>query len=178
MNNKAAFPLLKSLPDTDDERTYELYKQFRHLKKQGYLTKKELIDILRWKSPRPLKHYESNEEKMVREITKLAFAAKNDVLKLHILTALNGVNYPAASAILMFYDPKKYPVLDIRVWKQLYAAKLVTTNPRGQNFSLKQCSEFLTVIRKLARELNLTARQVEKRLFDYDRSTQRGRLYE
>ncbi|MFN8154981.1 MAG: hypothetical protein U0Y08_11880 [Bacteroidia bacterium] len=178
MNKKSLLPLLKSLPATDDERTYELYKQFRHLKKQGYLTKKELLDILRWKSPRPLKQYESNEEKMVREITKLAFAAKNDVLKLHILTALNGVNYPAASSILMFYDPKKYPVLDIRVWKQLYAAKLVNINPRGQNFSLKQCGEFLTVIRKLARELNLTARQVEKRLFDFDRSTQRGRLYE
>ena len=178
MNKKVALPLLKSLPDTDDQHTYELYKQFRHLKKQGYLTKKELLDILRWKSPRPLKQYESNEEKMVREITKLAFAAKNDVLKLHILTALNGVNYPAASAILMFYDPKKYPVLDIRVWKQLYAAKLVNINPRGQNFSLKQCGEFLTVIRKLARELNLTARQVEKRLFDNDRNTQRGRLYE
>ena len=178
MNKKSLLPLLKSLPATDDERTYELYKQFRHLKKQGYLTKKELLDILRWKSPRPLKQYESNEEKMVREITKLAFAAKNDVLKLHILTALNGVNYPAASAILMFYDPKKYPVLDIRVWRQLYAAKLVNINPRGQNFSLKQCGEFLTVIRKLARELNLTARQVEKRLFDFDRSTQRGRLYE
>ena len=177
MNKKSLLPLLKSLPATDDERTYELYKQFRHLKKQGYLTKKELLDILRWKSPRPLKHYESNEEKMVREITKLAFAAKNDVLKLHILTALHGVNYPAASSILMFYDPKKYPVLDIRVWKQLYAAKLVTTNPQGKNFSLKQCDEFLTVIRKLARELNLTARQLEKRLFDFDRDTQRSRLY-
>lgn len=169
--------IIKKTKDSDDDRTKLMYAQYRHLKKQGYLTKVELMDILRWKSPRPLKHYESNDEKMIREITALAFSAKNDVLKLHILTALNGVNFPAASAILMFYDPKKYPVLDIRVWKQLYAAGLVTSNPRGQNFSLNQCGEFLSVIRKLAQELNLTARQVEKRLFDYDRSIQRGRLY-
>jgi hypothetical protein len=169
--------LIQSLPDSDDHRTIEMYAQNQYLKKQGYLTKLELLDILRWKSPRPLKHYESNNEKIVREITKLAFSAKNDMLKLHILTALNGVSYPAASAILMFYDPKKYPVLDIRVWKQLYAAKLVDSNPSGQNFSLQQCEQFFTTIRQLAQELNLTARQVEKRLFDYDRTTRKGKLY-
>lgn len=179
MNKKTRLflQLIQSLPDSDDHRTIEMYAQNQYLKKQGYLTKLELLDILRWKSPRPLKHYESNNEKMVREITKLAFSAKNDMLKLHILTALNGVNYPAASAILMFYDPKRYPVLDIRVWKQLYAAKLVDSNPRGQNFSLQQCEQFFTIIRQMAQELNLTARQVEKRLFDYDRTTRKGRLY-
>ncbi|MBK9733467.1 MAG: hypothetical protein IPO92_00290 [Saprospiraceae bacterium] len=56
-----------------------------------------------------MKLYNSNIEKDVKEITALAFSTPNDSLKIHILTALNGVDYPAASAILMFYDPRKFP---------------------------------------------------------------------
>jgi hypothetical protein len=107
----------------------------------------------------------------------MAFSAKNDLLKIHILTALSGVNYPAASAVLMFYDRKRYPVLDIRVWKQLYTANLVDTNSRGQNFTLKQCEVYFNVIRQLATDSKLNARQVEKILFEYDKKNQVGNLY-
>lgn len=169
--------LLTSIQDSEDKKTIELFKQFKSLNKQDGLTKEQLLQILRWKSPRPLRHYEANSEKDIKEITTLAFATKNDSLKIHILTALTGVNYPAASAILMFYNRTKYPVLDIRVWRQLYVAKLVDTNPRGQNFTLKQCEKYFQVIRQLATELNLTARQVEKRLFDHDKKNQVGNLY-
>ena len=96
---------------------------------------------------------------------------------MHILTALNGVNYPAASAILMFYDRTQYPIIDIRVWKQLYKAGLVTTNARGQSFRLKEWEKYLEIIRTLAKSTNLTARQVEKRLFDIDKNEQVGNLY-
>lgn len=169
--------LLKTIQDSEDKKTLELFKEFKTLNKQNYLTKDQLIKILRWKSTRPLQHYKANSEKEVQEITALAFATKNDNLKVHILTALKGVNYPSASAILMFYDRTKYPVLDIRVWKQLYKAKLLDTNERGQNFTLAQWETYLKVIRGLAKELHLTARQVEKRLFDHDRKTQTKPIY-
>jgi hypothetical protein len=169
--------LLVTIKDTEDKKTIELFEQLKSIGKQGSLTKKQLIEILRWKSPRPLKHYQANGEDDIKEITTLAFATKNDTLKIHILTALIGVKYPSASAILMFYDRTKYPVLDIRVWRQLYKAKLVNTNSRGQNFTLKQCEKYFKVIRQLATDLNLTARQVEKRLFDYDKNNQIGNLY-
>jgi len=169
--------LLPTIPDHEDEKTMELFGLFESLKNQTCLTKEQLIEILRWKSPRPLRHYEMNSEEAVKEITTLAFATKNDSLKVHILTALTGVNYPAASAILMFYDKTKYPVLDIRVWQQLHKANLVNTNSRGQNFTIKQWDTYLTVIRKLAKDFKLTARQVEKRLFDYDKNTRPGKLY-
>jgi len=169
--------LLSTINDFEDSKTLELFNEFKSLRKTGVLTKKELIKILRWKSPRPLRFYESNTDSSIREITKLAFATKNDNLKVHILTALNGVNYPAASAILMFYDKSKYPVLDIRVWKQLHNFKLVDSNERGQNFTLQQWETYLKVIRALAKELNLTARQTEKRIFDHDRKTQTAPIY-
>lgn len=169
--------ILKTIPAQEDEKTLALFRKFKTLNKRGYLTKAELVEILKWKSPRPLKHYLANSEKAVKETTSLAFAAKDDTLKIHILTALNGVNLPAASAILMFYNPKKFPVIDIRVWQQLHKARLVKTNPRGQSFKLQEWTTYLTVIRTLANDLKLTARQVEKRLFDLDKNTRKGKLY-
>lgn len=169
--------ILIEIPDYEDKKTINLFKEFESLNKQDFLTKDQLMKILHWKSPRPLKYYSSNSEKDIREITALAFSTSNDSLKIHILTALNGVNYPSASAILMFYDPSNYPVLDIRVWRQLYNANLVDTNSRGQNFTLKQCETYFQVIRQLATDLKLTARQVEKRLFDFDKKNQKGNLY-
>ena len=77
----------------------------------------------------------------------------------------------------MFYDPKQYPVIDIRVWRQLYNYGLLTENPKGQSFTLNQWGIYLNLVREIAKELSLTPRQVEKRLFDYDKENQVGTLY-
>ena len=169
--------ILTKILDKEDEKTIALFLKFPCLKKQGFVTKEQFIEIAKWKSSRPLKHYEANDERIVKEVTGIAFATKNEKIKIHILTALKGVNYPTASAILMFYDQVKYPVLDIRVWQQLYKAKLVDTNEKGQNFTLEEWKKYLEVIREKAKEFGLTARQVEKRLFDYDKSTRSEKLY-
>jgi len=150
--------ILIEIPDCEDKKTINLFKELESLKKQDYLTKDQLPKILHWKSPRPFSYYNSNNEEDIRNITTLAFSTSNDNLKIHILTALNGVNYPSASTILMFYDPSNYPVLEIRVWRQLYKANLVDTNSRGQNFTLKQCETYFQVVRKLSNDLDLTAR--------------------
>lgn len=164
-------------PDTDAPITFQLFDSLKNIKNQGSLTKAQGIKILKWKSPRPLQRYQSNSDKDFQEITKLSFSTKNERVKIHILTALKGVNIPAASAILMFYDRKRYPVIDIRVWKQLFKANLVDTNPKGQGFSLDEWVNYLTIIRGIAKELKLTPRQVEKRLYDIDRREQKGNLY-
>lgn len=169
--------ILSEISDYEDSKTLKLFEEFESLNKQDHLTKEQLLKILNWKSPRPLNHYKANTESEIKEITKLAFSTENDLLKIHILTALKGVSFPAASAVLMFYDPTKYPVIYIRVWRQLYYAKMVDTNEHGQNFSLNDCAKYFQVVRKLADELNITARQVEKRLFDYDKANQIGNLY-
>lgn len=169
--------ILNEIPYTEDQKTLKLFKEFENLKNQEFLSKEQIIKILMWKSPRPKNLYLSNSEVEIKEITEIAFKTKSDILKIHILTALKGVSYPAASAILMFYNPKDYAVIDIRVWRQLYNAKLVTSNPIGQNFTLKECEIFYATIRKLSVELNLTSRQVEKKIFDYDKKTQIGNLY-
>ncbi len=77
----------------------------------------------------------------------------------------------------MCYDSKNYPVIDIRVWQQLYENKLVTTNSKGQNFKLNEWVKYLEVIRRFSSELNVEARNIEKRIFDYDRTIRKNKLY-
>jgi hypothetical protein len=168
---------IKVTPDFEDEKTIQLFEGLGEIKKQGFITKEQGIKILKWKSPRPLRHYESNSANDFEEISKLSFESKDERIRIHVLTALVGVNYPAASAILMFYDKTQYPIIDIRVWKQLYKAGLVETNARGQGFKLKEWEKYLITIRGLAKKLKLTPRQVEKRLFDIDKKEQKGNLY-
>jgi hypothetical protein len=168
---------IKLTPDFEDEKTLLLFDTIGDIKHQGFITKEQGIKILKWKSPRPLRHYELNSDNDFKEISKLSFESKDERVRMHVLTALNGVNYPAASAILMFYDKELYPIIDIRVWKQLYKAGLVDTNARGQGFKLKEWQRYLATIRELAGKLKLTPRQVEKRLFDIDKNEQTGNLY-
>lgn len=168
--------IISETPIFEDYKTLELFEYFDYIKEQGFLTKEQGLTILKWKSPRPLKHYNKNSNEDFMRITRLAFKQNDEKLKIHILTALVGVKYPSASAILMFLD-QNYPVLDIRVWKQLYNLKYVKTNPNGQNFTLEEWNKYLKVIRNIANEYNTNARQIEKKLFDYDKTNQIGNLY-
>ena len=169
--------IITTTPDFEDKTTCELFGLTDTINNQGYLTKEQAIKILKWKSPRPLKHYNKNTDHDFRQITSLAFGQTDEKVKIHILTALTGVKYPAASAFLMFQDQTKYPIIDIRVWKQLHKNGLLTDNPSGQGFTLRQWETYLNVIRKLSSDYKLTARQIEKRLFDYDKANQQGTLY-
>ena len=169
--------IINETPDFEDKVAIDLFALSSIIRKQGFINKLQAVKILKWKSPRPLRHYILNSEEDFIHITKLAFEQESDRLKIHILTALSGVKYPSASALLMFYDKRNYPIIDIRVWKQLYDLKLVKENPRGQNFTLNQWESYLLIIRQLAKEHNITARQVEKRLFDYNKANQEGKLY-
>jgi hypothetical protein len=76
----------------------------------------------------------------------------------------------------MFYDKRKFPILDIRVWKILYGCELVTNNARGQNFTLQQCVSYYKVIRTLAKQYRCPARQIEKKLYDHSINIQIGTL--
>ena len=82
-----------------------------------------------------------------------------------------------ASAILMLLDPKRYGVIDIRVWQLLHQVGTVTRNPRGVGFNFKNWYQFLVILRHLAKKLGVSARDVERTLFIVHKEYQAGRLY-
>jgi hypothetical protein len=88
------------------------------------------------------------------------------------------VSVPTASAILTLLDPRRYGVLDIRVWQLLHAIGAVGSRPGGRGFTAAHWAEFLGLLRGQARALGVSARAVEWTLFGYHQSVQLGRLYE
>ena len=94
------------------------------LKNRKYLSREEFIKIGCWKSKRPKKHYEQNDDSTVKEITQFYFNTKNEQARIKSLFVLSGVSYPLASVILHFAFPDKYPILDTRaLWSLGWQAK-------------------------------------------------------
>jgi hypothetical protein len=84
------------------------------VRSQGYFTLDDFLALCRWKSTRPEQHYVENKETDVRAVTTLALATEDERLRIRVLTALQGVNWPMASVMLHFAGRDRYPILDFR----------------------------------------------------------------
>ena len=151
--------------------------ELSHVRKRGYVTKPELVKICRWKSPRAIKHIQRNHAEIIKKITKAAFASRSEQKKLSLLTSLYGVSIPMASSILMLTNPARYGVIDIRVWQLLYEMGTVKSNPDGIGFDFKQWYWYLMILRSFARKYKVTARDIERTLFNVHEIYQKGTLY-
>ena len=81
---------------------------------RGFMTRDDLIAVAKWKwrGGRTKQLAGQNSEDEVQEITRAAFSAKSERLKIGALLALRGVNWPMASVILHFTFPGRYPILE------------------------------------------------------------------
>jgi thermostable 8-oxoguanine DNA glycosylase len=174
---KLAALVADRLSTDEDEATLTVIRRLRHARARGYLTPGELEAACRWKSPRAIALVRSNSASNIRAATRRAFAARNERARLEELLTLRGVSVATASAILTMLDPRRYAVLDIRCWQLLHTMGAVTSNRAGTGFTAKNWSEFISVVRQLAKRFGVKARDVERVLFMAHREYQEGRLY-
>jgi hypothetical protein len=80
-----------------------------------YLTRAELVWLGEWKTPRIRPRIARNTAAGVRGVTAAAFLARDESLRVRLLTALPGVGLAVASVVLHFAEPRRYPVYDVRV---------------------------------------------------------------
>ena len=144
----------------------------------GVFSRAEMLLMCRWKSPRATLHYRRNGAATVRRVAQAALATRSERRRMELLTTMRGVSVPTASAILTLIDPRRYGVLDIRVWQLLFALRSVRANPAGRGFTIGQWLDYLVLLRAHARALGATCRGVEWALFRLHRDRQRGRLYD
>jgi hypothetical protein len=171
-------PLVKKYLSTEEwEGTVILMKEFRSVKKNGFLTKEELIKVCYWKSPRAIKYIKSNRADAIKKITGIALGSRNEHEKIAELVKLKGVSIPMASSILTLVNPKQYGVMDIRVWQLLYQTGIATTNQKGTAFKIEEWLLFLNTLRHFAGMMNVTVRDVERTLFLIHKKFQEGLLY-
>jgi len=126
------------------------------------------LDLAMWKSPRPKRHYERNSDAFVRRVTELAFQTSDDRLRLHTLTALDGVGVPVASAILHFAFPHRCAILDVRVLRTLTSAGLWLRD-EAHSFTLAGWLEYIQLMRRLAKKLAVDLRDLDKALWAFDK---------
>jgi len=170
----------RGLKDTEEEsNTKKTISKLRAVRTRGYLKKDELLIIGKWKLPTERTRYllQKNTETRIRTITRKAFKSKDEEERMELLTRLRGVAVPTASAILMLTDPRRYGVIDIRIWRVLYRHGYVDKKPHGTNLKSAEWLACLEVLRMLARKFKKPVRDIERVIFDYHKEIQRGRLY-
>ena len=168
----AAVPLCPEYPDTA-----VLIGRLRHVRRAGEFSRAEFLAMCRWKSPRTLPLYRRHRSARIRRLSRAVLATRSEGERMERLTALGGVSVPVASAILTLIDPRRYGVLDIRVWQLLVALGVMERRPGGRGFSVADWLAYLDVLRRYARTLRAPVRAVELTLFEHHRRAQRGRLY-
>jgi hypothetical protein len=171
-------PLLRQcLSASEDKKTLALVQKLRPARRRRYLTPGELEAVCRWKSARAIRHIRANSPWRVRSATRRALATRSERQRLTLLRTLQGVSVPMASAILTLLDPRRYGVIDIRVWQLLYNLNVVKQKPSGTGFNFNNWYQFLMIVRHFSRKLRVNARDIERTLFVVHRRYQKGRLY-
>ena len=174
---KVSVLLKDHLSTEEDAKTAALIRDLQQARVRGYLTRKELEKVCRWKSARAIHLIKHNSSARVRTATQLALATRNEQRRLEALRTLDGVSVSMASAILTLLDPSRYGVIDIRVWQLLYALGEVTKKSSGVGFNFKNWYQFLMKLRYFAKKLSVSARDIERTLFFAHQANQRGTLY-
>ena len=154
------------------ERRVKAWLQRQLREGRRYVDRPRFLDIAKWKSPRPVRHYESNDDDLVREVTTLAFAARRGDLKLRLLMLLDGVAVPVASTIFHFAFPDRYPIMDVRAVTTLTHLGLWT---RPVQFSVADWQVYTHLMREHARTLGVTLRELDKALWAFDKQPRHGR---
>jgi hypothetical protein len=162
----------------EDPATAALIRRLGHVRAAGRFTRAELLLMCRWKSPRAEPRCRRNSAAAVRRLSARALAARGERRRMELLLGLEGVGVPMASAILTLIDPRRYGVLDIRVWRLLFARGAVRTNRAGRGFTVGQWLDYLARLRAEARARRWSCRALEWALFHAHRRRFPGRLYD
>jgi hypothetical protein len=126
-----------------------------------YFTNDEFLQTVKWKSKRSVGYAGRNVGADVTEVTRLAFGTADERLRINLLRALQGVEWPVASALLHFGCDATYPILD---WRALWA--LGSGEPK--EFTYDFWWEYVTCCRALAEnDAVASVRELDKALWKY-----------
>jgi hypothetical protein len=144
------------------------------LRRTGLLSKADLRTMARWKFHRlpgrraiVLRRLSGVPKSNIETTFLRAITEPDEGSRLKELDELPGIGPAMVSVILTFYDPEKYGVLDIHVWRELFGPE------PSSLFQGSRClMMFLQELRTIAARHAMKARAVEKAIFqrNYDES--------
>ncbi|MDE0636046.1 MAG: hypothetical protein OXI43_09400 [Candidatus Poribacteria bacterium] len=135
------------------------------VKDRGYLKKRELIEVARWKVPtgrNSVWRIETMSPTNVERITRDAFLLTDDSDRLRHLYKLEGVDSAIASAILHWFHNDRYPIWDKHARWSIQLAEDYCSNARWKAYT-KFC-------RAIANKYGMDMRTLDRALFQYGKS--------
>lgn len=134
-------------------------------KAQGYYTREDFLLLCRWKAPRAERHYVHNKDEGIRAVTRLALSTADERLRICLLMALHGVNWPMASVMLHFGAREPYPILDFRA---LWSLSI----PKASFYTFEFWRAYTDACRRLSDEAGVTMRVLDRALWQYSKEHQ------
>ena len=164
--DKSAIPELAARFRADGDKAIEREVQPR-VWRRGSFSRPDFLAVCRWKSPRIVHQCTTNTDDFIESVTRTALTTKDERLRIEVLTLLNGVGWPTASALLHFGTRDVYPILDFRVLWSLGFWELPT-------YEHKFWSAYTSYCRALAHEAGVSMRVLDRALWQYSKDNQPG----
>jgi hypothetical protein len=100
---------------------------------------------------------------MIEQLVQQALENKDEMVALDSLTSLHGVKERVGCAILAVFRPDTYTVMDVRAWNSLKAHGLMAGMDK---YSWRAIwVPYLSTCRKLATQLEVNLRQLDRALY-------------
>jgi hypothetical protein len=131
----------------------------------GYLTKKQMQAVARWKPPRAAPKIENNSDSLIVEATRIALSSPHEEIRVRALTLIHGVGFPMASVVLHWFHPDRYPILDFRALWSLGVEELPT-------YTFPFWWAYTQACRRLADEAGVNMRVLDQALWQYSKENQ------
>lgn len=125
----------------------------------GYLDREAFLDIAEWAKTRNRSRWDANDELRVRTASAAAFAADEDDAAIAALCRLRGIGRPAATALLHWMRPDRFPALEARVVHALGEAL-----PTGAD-EIEHYGRIAQRLRTIARDHGVDLRTLERALW-------------
>lgn len=130
---------------------------------RGHYTRREFIEVCRWKTPRSGPRVAANTARAIADATGRVFASVDEATRMEALLQLGGVGVPTASTLLYFAFPSDYPILDVRALQSLGINRLTGS------YSVKFWLEYLGACRRLASKHGVSIRTLDKALWQHSK---------
>ena len=137
------------------------------IQQQKYLDINLLRKVAAWKSERRVDLIDKNSESDVKEITRYALTTTSERIRWGVLSCLDGVRLPTASAVLHFFHQEPYPIIDVRA---LWSIGVEKTS----NYPFLFWQEYVSFCRALAKRNDIIddMRTLDRALWQYSRENQ------
>lgn len=145
----------------------ELFDEISEKINRGDWEWNDLERIVYWKSQRASSYFEENDQRMVNEIVKQVINTDDITKKVELLQSIKGIQVPMSSAFLMFIDPTKYTVIDVRAWNTLQKMEYLTSD-LSSTPSVEEYLLYLGTCRALATEYEVSLRDLDRTLWILD----------